>query len=394
MIQLMPLYHKRMKLLSYTLLLIFFIAVTGCHSQEKIRNQATFRLIGEQEINKTVIKNTVAGGISGIDMGPDGLFYMISDDISEYGPSRFYTAVIDYDEDSLNHVKFTDVIFPKTPSGNIFPVREKLGDSEDIEVANSESVRYDAVTNSLFWTSEGLADSPVGIVQPFIRQMNLQGDFIAEISVPEQFRYLGAEGKKGLRPNSAFEALCLIPGRREILAAIEAPLIQDGGRANYYQDGAPIRLVRINLETNVQIAQYAYVPDRTPIPPIPESGESYNGITEILAIDSARILVLERSYSRGHAKGSGNSIRVYEVDLSDAPAIEGDSSLAETPFTPLEKKQVLDFAETGLKKVDNIEGMCWGKELENGNMSIVFVSDDNFSERQIFQVIVFEFRDM
>lgn len=377
-----------------TLLLFTLVSIQGCRAKDPQTTNigdGLFRLIGEQEIKKAIrIKNTVVGGISGIDMSPEGVFYMISDDISEYGRSRFYTAILDYNESSFNSIEFTDVIYTKTPSGNIFPVREKLGESADREVANAESVRYDAVTNSLFWTSEGLEDSRIGPVQPFIRQMDLQGDFIAEISIPEQFRYSGGREKKGLRPNAAFESLCLIPDTQELLAATEAPLIQDGLRANYFQNGAPVRIVRINWETNQQIAQYAYVPDKTPVPPIPESGASYNGVTEILAIDSVRILVLERSYSVGHTTGSGNSIRVYEVDLSDASTIDGNSSLAETPFIPLQKKLVLDFSQTGMKKVDNIEGMCWGKELKNGNKSIVFVSDDNFSDRQIFQVVVFE----
>ncbi|MGW7811327.1 esterase-like activity of phytase family protein [Staphylococcus xylosus] len=43
-----------------------------------------------------------------------------------------------------------------------------------------------------------------------------------------------------------------------------------------------------------------------------------------------------------------------------------------------------------LDKVDNIEGITFGKKLANGNDSLVVVSDNNFNKSQISQFIVFE----
>ena len=65
-------------------------------------------------------------------------------------------------------------------------------------------------------------------------------------------------------------------------------------------NGAPVRIIRINWKTNQQVAQYAYVPDKTPIQPHPASARSDKGVTEILDIDSCRFLVLEHSFSQGH----------------------------------------------------------------------------------------------
>jgi hypothetical protein len=376
-------------------LLCFFISLSfSSYSQESPNIKSTeksFRLIGELQLKRSVyVKKTLVGGISGIEMNPNGQFYLISDDISERDPSRFYTAILDYDDTSFKSVKFNDVIYLRTPSNNIFPFKNALADSFEKEIANAESIRYHKETNSLFWTSEGLYTFQLEPIQPFVRQMNLHGEFISEISTPEQFRYDRINDKSGLRPNATFESLCLIPGSDELLVATEAPLFQDGLRANYYQSGSPVRIIRINWKTNKQIAQYAYVPDKTPMPPLPSSGKSDNGVTEILAIDSSRFLVLERSFSVGHEIAEGNSIRVYEIDLSNAATVNGNSFLAITHFLPVNKKLVLDFSQTGLKKIDNIEGMCWGKDLPNGKKSIVFVSDDNFNERQIFQILVFE----
>ncbi len=44
-----------------------------------------------------------------------------------------------------------------------------------------------------------------------------------------------------------------------------------------------------------------------------------------------------------------------------------------------------------LDRLDNTEGMTWGPVLPNGNRSLVFISDDNFSARQITQLLAFEF---
>ncbi len=84
------------------------------------------------------------------------LFYLISDDISDRYPSRFYTAKLDYDEKEFNSIKFTDEIYLRTPSKNIFPFKNELLTSNEKEIANAESIRYNKETNSLFWTSEGL----------------------------------------------------------------------------------------------------------------------------------------------------------------------------------------------------------------------------------------------
>jgi hypothetical protein len=381
---------------NFSIFVIFFLINFSviCYSQESPITKSTetpFRLIGDIHFKKSVyFKNTIVGGISGIDMNPDGLFYLISDDISERDPSRFYTANLDYDEKTFNSIKFINVTYMRTPSKSTFPFKNGLITSVEKEIANAESIRYNKESNSLFWTSEGLNAFPIAPIQPFIRQMNLNGEFVNEIETPEQFRYFVNNDKTGLRTNATFESLCLIPNSDELLVVTEAPLIQDGLRPNYFMNGSPVRIVRINWKTNQHIAQYAYVPDKTPIQPLPAVAKSDNGVTDILHIDSCRFLVLERSFSNGYDIAKGNSIRVYEIDLSNSATVSTNSSLSITPFVSIKKRLVLDFSQIGLKRIDNIEGMCWGKDLSNGKKSIVFVSDDNFNYKQIFQILVFE----
>jgi hypothetical protein len=55
------------------------------------------------------------------------------------------------------------------------------------------------------------------------------------------------------------------------------------------------------------------------------------------------------------------------------------------------KRLVADFAQLGLSRLDNTEGMCWGPRLANGHRSLVVVSDDNFSARQVTQFAAFDY---
>lgn len=40
--------------------------------------------------------------------------------------------------------------------------------------------------------------------------------------------------------------------------------------------------------------------------------------------------------------------------------------------------------------IDNVEGITFGPKLANGNQSLVLVTDNNFSDKQKTQVLVFE----
>jgi hypothetical protein len=104
-------------------------------------------------------------------------------------------------------------------------------------------------------------------------------------------------------------------------------------------------------------------------------------------IDAHRMLVLERAYIAGF----GASLRLYEIDTraaSDTLALE---RLVAGQYRAVPKRLVADFARLGLSRLDNTEGMCWGPRLPNGRRSLVVVSDDNFSARQVTQFAAFEY---
>ena len=83
-------------------------------------------------------------------------------------------------------------------------------------------------------------------------------------------------------------------------------------------------------------------------------------------------------------------VRIYEIDTAGATDVSGMQTLVGAHYRPTTKRLVLDLNSIGLPHVDNLEGMAFGPVLPNDHASLVLISDDNFSKKQVTQVLVFE----
>jgi len=54
------------------------------------------------------------------------------------------------------------------------------------------------------------------------------------------------------------------------------------------------------------------------------------------------------------------------------------------------KTLVLNFEDTDLEHIDNLEGMTWGPVLAGGNQTLVVVSDNNFDPTSVTQFLAYE----
>jgi 3-phytase len=346
-------------------------------------------LLGQAVFSKGSLKvrNTEVGGLSGITYDPaQNLYYVISDDRAQRGPARFYTLKLDLNQYRFdnNAVAFTDVTFLTGPNQQPFP-RMSL-DPEGIAFARP---------GSLWIASEGEVNlEEKRIYPPFIREFSLQGRQLQDLPIPQPFLPLIKDGQQqaGIRNNLAFESLTLTPNQDYLFTATENALVQDGPAASGKQ-GSPVRIIKYALSTGTVVGSYLYETDPVSLTPQPASGFSTNGLVELLALDDqgTRLLALERSFSVGLA-GTGNTVKLYEVDLTTASDLQGIESLkgdGQTEFTPVRKRLLLDLNDLGLTpNVDNLEGMTWGPKFLNGERSLILVSDNNFSERQITQILV------
>jgi hypothetical protein len=338
------------------------------------------RFIGAVTVpNDATVDGTLVGGLSGIDYDPAAdLWYLISDDKSDKSPARFYTANLAFDQASFASVEIEHAVTLLQADGQPYPNAKAGG-----EVPDPESIRRDPETGNLWWTSEG--DRKLGL-SPFLRVAAPDGKHVSDVAVPEIFT-MNKDQEIGPRHNLGFEGVTFAPDGKSVWLAMESALYQDGPIATP-SAGAIARFTRLNREGKV-LAQFAYPLD--PIQAVPTGKNGDNGVSEILALDDHRALVVERSGVEGADGVWKMYIRLYAIDTTGATDIAAVPSLASANYIPVTKRLVIDLAKTGaVGPVDNIEGISWGPTLPDGKRSLVLVSDNNFNPVQITQFLAFE----
>jgi hypothetical protein len=328
------------------------------------------------------IQGTTAGGLSGIDYDAQRSEYLLlSDDRSDLAPARFYAAR--WPSPWAQPPEPMDVVQLQRAEGGPWP--ERRGAEPGTPVPDPESLRLRPGTGTLLWVSEGDVGRGFG---PALYESARDGRLLREFTLPPMFNPDPAH-RRGPRDNLGFEGLAPTPDGRHAWLAMENALLQDGPVPTMGEVGGPCRLTRVDLETGRATRQIAYVPDAIPLRPLIPGSHADNGISEILMLDTDRMLVLERAY----ATGAGNSLRLYEIDTRDATDVLNIDMLAPSNHRPAQKTLVADFASLGLSRLDNTEGMCWGPTLPGGQRLLVVVSDDNFNPLQTTQFAAFEYTD-
>ena len=351
----------------------------------------SLRFLGATTIPNDKKAGALVGGLSGLDYDPrSGMWVFVSDDKSEHGPARFYPGIIELTKDGPEVTLFHMTTFGQE-NGALFPDAKTGG-----EVVDPESIRFDPSGRAVWWTSEG--DRKLGL-SPFLRKAELNGAYLASFPLPPIFT-VHKDQEIGPRNNNALEGLSFTPDGDALWLAMETALYQDGPVATV-DAGALARFTKFDRDGKLR-GQYAYALD--PIQAKSAGEHSDNGVSEILALDEDRLLVVERS---GVNEGNNHwslHIRLYEAsfdDLNDASAphadnVAGSESLARHAYRPLSKRLILnldtmpELGSPSLPKIDNIEGISFGPTLPNGHRSLVLVSDNNFNPDQITQFLAFE----
>lgn len=339
----------------------------------------SLKLIGALDLPKDLtVDGAPLGGISGVDYDRRaGEWLMISDDRSDKAPARFFAGRLDYDAHGVRGLRLTRQVPLRREDGSTFPGAASMSG----ERADAEALRVDPRTGHLIWSSEG--DAPRGF-DPTIRRMDRVGRWAGTAPSPPTFRFDPAKAQ-GAQLNQTFEGLSFSPDGRWLWLAMEGPLIQDGPASSVAQGGLA-RITRLNRAGRVS-AQYAYRLD--PVQAAPRR-RGDNGISEILAVDNRRLLVLERSGVEDAQGRFAYHCRLYLVDMAKAENVAGRASLAGSPPRGLTKRLVINFDRVAGGAV-NLEAMAWGPRLA-GRRILVLMADDNFSADQAQRVLVFETR--
>lgn len=360
------------------------LLLSACASVATDAPITSLRLIGEQRIAlKQSFNGTLVGGLSGIDYdAASGDWVLESDDRSEFNPARFYRASLNYDSKRFSGVTLNSVHFFQQASGGNYPnlAHAKLDRGE--QVPDIETIRVDPVDGSLWYGSEG--NRKVGL-DPFVAHAGRDGRFIATLPTPPMFKV--SKEELGSRNNMSFEGLSFSADGNSLWLGMEASLYQDGPLATP-EHGSVVRITQLSRAGQV-LAQYAYNIEAIASKPAPGRNAD-NGVSEILAIDAHRLLVLERAGVEDAEGVYVNHVRIYEMDVTGATDIKDLPALKGAKYVPVRKRLLLDLEKIGLPRVDNLEGMAWGPRLDHGRRSLVLVSDDNFNTQQVTQLLVFE----
>lgn len=374
--------------------LVFSIGIVwmlGCTPGKKSANKEPVHDIKEiRFINEYVLpngmefKNTIVGGLSGIDYdGRRDLYYLISDDPATKGPTRFYTAKIFFSTNGIDSVRIVNVTPLLNQHGELYTDITK----DRIHSADVEAVRYDFKRDELIWSSEGqrsMRDGKQELEDPAIVIMDRDGHFKDSFALPSNMHIQAIE--KGPRHNSVFEGLSFDENNSHVFVSVEEPLYEDGSRAGTGDSTAWIRILKFNRKLKQCVAQYAYQIDPVPYAANPPGAFKVNGVSDILYIGNDKFIVIERAWSTGRLP---SDVRVYIADAHYAEDVSTTPIDVTPAKKPLVKKLLLNMETMG-RFIDNIEGVTFGPTLPNGHRTLIFVTDDNFAKHQRQQFMMFE----
>jgi hypothetical protein len=359
------------------LALLVILAVSASAAASGKERGPSLQFLGEEILPTGLqFECTEVGGLSSIAYDAErDLYYVISDDQSVIDPARYYTFGLDVADGNLDpgDVVIDDVTTLLDAAG--LPFAAASFDSEGLALTKDDE---------LVITSEGIATR---LIPPWVRLFALDGRQLEDLPVPLAFIPDAIPQTRGVRQNLGFESAATVGPY--FYTGSEGALVQDGPAAGIGVP-SPARLLRFNLKTGRADRQYVYMTDPIAEPPVPPTNFAVNGLVELLPLDKHSFLSMERSFSVG-APGTGNTIKLYTVEISGARNVNGRERLTGTE-EPVTKKLLLDLDTLGIP-LDNVEGMAFGPDLADGRRSLVLVSDNNFAPAQFTQFLLFAFSE-
>jgi hypothetical protein len=314
------------------------------------------------------------GGFSAIEYsGQDNVYYVLPDRGAGDGavsyPCRVQKVAINVDTQS------GDVQFEQL--GTIL-LKNKKGES--LIGSEARMLEWDGQGRCPSYDPEGIritADGHMLITDeygPFADLFDSNGSLIRELVMPEKIS-LGTRRKpqfsSGTFTNRGLEGVTLVPGSDRFLAVMQGPLIQDGRIEASKCLGIKTRCILGELSSNrTREIVYSLTDEST-------------GISEVLAVDSSRYLVLERD------SGIGATALIKKIYLADLTGVT-DVSNVESLLTPgsssikeVQKKEFIDLLKpeyglNGETVPGKPEGLAWGPRLPDGRRLLIVCYDNDF----------------
>jgi len=210
---------------------------------------------------------------------------------------------------------------------------------------------------------------------PHIDLFDPHGKMLQSIPVPEKF---GLSDRRtpplvfGAFPNRGLEGIAVTPSGDTVVAAMQGPLVQDGRIENNKCLGTRTRWI-VHHPSDPKSTELIYSLDN----------ES-TGVSEVLAVDEDRFLVLERDSRIG---SEAKIKKIYLADTKGASDISAVDSLRSDHLPPdtriIQKKLLIDlldpaFGMSGADAPEKPEGIAWGPRLPDQRRLLIVCFDNDF----------------
>jgi hypothetical protein len=209
---------------------------------------------------------------------------------------------------------------------------------------------------------------------PFADLFDSNGSLVRELVMPEKIS-LGTRRKpqfsSGTFTNRGMEGVSLIPGSERFMAVMQGPLIQDGRVEANKCLGIKTRWILGELSSNrTREIVYSLTDEST-------------GISEVLAVDSSRYLVLERDSNIG---ATALIKKIYLADLTgvtDVSSVESLLNPGSASIKEVQKNEFIDlltpeYGLNGETVSGKPEGLAWGPRLPDGRRLLIVCYDNDF----------------
>ncbi|TWU40555.1 esterase-like activity of phytase family protein [Novipirellula artificiosorum] len=333
------------------------------------------------------------GGLSAMDYtGVGDRFLLLADrgvgDGEVTYPCRFHEADLVVDPASKTiHFQLIATRMLSTFSGAPV-VGSLIAHDADLHTANGTHI----------WTAmdpEGvrrLSDGSILICDeygPHLVIADVAGQIKSELEIPERFRLkspIGGIYQTGVYPNRGLEGVAVSPSQKRFMAILQSPLVQDAMIRDGKCLGLNCRCIVLDAvgKSGFVEREYDYRLD-----------DLANCVSEVLAIDEDRYLVLERD---GRSGSEAKSKRIYLVDTALATDVAGIESMPSEAVPervlPVSKRLWLDlldpqFGLGGDLAAEKPEGICWGKTLPDGRRTLWVCCDNDFEPAHKSEIYCF-----
>lgn len=353
---------------------------------------ATSDMSGQTTVLENGEPHNRFGGISAIEYtGRGNRYFALSDRGPDDGATgylcRFHQLDVHVDTDSDTPVKVRIVC------------STMLSDSEDRPFSGMSTAYHPTAGCAGRLDPEGCRRGPNGDLfisdeyGPLLIQFSSEGRELSRLPLPRHLlvkhpgpskKQENAKNDTGRASNKGMEGLAISQDGRVLTGAMQSVLLQDGLRTRRGKPvGTHCRIVQLDRVAS-RVSEFVY-----------ELDAPDNGVNELLACQNGQFLVIERDGNSGPDARFKKIMKISTVHATDVSQIDRlPPTTLPSDIAPVAKTEFIDFLNpqfglTAEELPEKLEGLTWGPVLDDGRLTLLVASDNDFEQQAPSLIYVF-----